>query len=74
MNKVIIRTREKDLTRNMYRFGDNCAKQFLDSLEANEYGEDWESCSYANYDYSLSCWVQLLKSGNISACVFTKDK
>ena len=72
MNKVIIRTREKELTRNMHSFGNNCAKQFLDSLESGQYGKGWESCSYSNHDYSLSCWVQLLKSGNISACVFTK--
>lgn len=72
MNKVIIRTREDELTNIMYRFGNDCAMQFIDSVEREEYGKDWESCSYSNADYSLSCWVQLLKSGNISACVFTK--
>lgn len=72
MKKVIVRTREDELTSIMYRFGHDCALQFIDSVEREQYGKDWDSCSYTNADYSFSCWVQMLKSGTISACVFIR--
>lgn len=72
MKKVIIRTREDELTSIMYRFGHNCALQFIDSLEREQYGDDWDSCSYATADYSMSCWVKINKNGTVSACVFNK--
>ena len=72
MKKIIIRTREYELTRAMHRFGNQCVMQFLDSVEANEYGNDWCDCMYGSGDGKLSCWVKLSKSGTVSACVFTK--
>ena len=72
MKKVIIRTREDELTEKMYGFGLSCVYQFRESLKNETYGKDWNSCSYCNEDYKLSCCVQLLKTGTISACVFTR--
>lgn len=74
MKKVIIRTREDELTVAMYRFGNNCAKQFIDSVEREEYGKDWNECSYLNENYKMSCWVKINKSGTVSACVFNKGE
>lgn len=70
MNKVIIRTREAELTSLMYRFGHNCALQFIDSVEREEYGKGWDSCAYSSKAHNMSCWVKLNKTGTISACVF----
>lgn len=70
MKKVIIRTRENELTSLMCRFGHNCALQFIDSVEREEYGKDWNSCGYSND--SFSCYVQINKNGTVSACVFNK--
>ncbi len=74
MKKVIIRTREDELTSLMYRFGHDCALQFIDSAEREQYGEDWNSCLYSINDYSMSCWVEINKNGTVSVCVNkTKD-
>ncbi len=73
MKKVIIRTRNDELTRVMHRFGNQCAMQFLDSVEAETYGKDWCDCLYTSNDDSMSYWVKLSKSGTVSACVFTKQ-
>lgn len=70
MNKVIIRTREDELTTDMYYFGTNCAKQFIEDLEKETYGKDWKDCSYGNDDFSG--WAQINKNGTISICVFSK--
>jgi len=72
MNKVIIRTREDELTNIMYRFGSECASEFIYSVERKQYGDDWCDCMYGSADNSLSCWVKMSKSGTISACVFNK--
>ena len=72
MKKVIVRTREDELTSIMYRFGHNCALQFIDSSEREQYGKDWNSCSYSTVEYKMSCWVQINKNGTVSACVFNK--
>lgn len=72
MKKVIVRTREEELTFDMYRFGNDCALQFIDSVEREQYGKGWDSCSYSTNDYKMSCWVQINKGGTISACVFNK--
>ena len=73
MKKVIIRTREDELTRAMHRFGNQCSMQFLDSVESEEYGKDWCDCMYTSVCGKYSCWITLSKSGTVSACVF-KDK
>tara|TARA_R110000772_G_scaffold140168_1_gene249308 strand:+ start:1816 stop:2037 length:222 start_codon:yes stop_codon:yes gene_type:complete len=70
MKKVIIRTREDELTTDMYYFGTNCAKSFIQDLEKETYGKDWKDCAYGNDDFSG--WAQINKSGTISVCVFSK--
>ncbi len=72
MKKVIVRTRENELTKTMYRFGNDCALQFIEDVEREKYGKDWCDCMYGNQDGSLSCWVKISKAGTVSACVFTK--
>jgi hypothetical protein len=73
MNKVIIRTREDELTRQMYLFGHDSAIWFMDSLESGAYGKDWNSCVYSSTIYeNIKCLVKLNKNGTISACVFSK--
>ena len=72
MKKVIVRTREDELTVVMARFGNNCAMTFIKDLDKNrkQISDDWDSCAYSN-DY-MSCWVKISKSGTVSACVFNK--
>lgn len=70
MKKVIVRTREDELTSRMYRFGHDCALQFINSVEREQYGKDWCDCIYTNSATALKCWVTLSKSGTVSACVF----
>ena len=70
MKKVIVRTRKDELTSLMYRFGHDCALQFIDSVEREEHGKDWDSCSYSTVDHAMSCWVKISKGGTVSACVF----
>lgn len=72
MKKVIIRTREEELTETMYLFALSCVEQFMESLKNESYGKDWNSCSYRNEEFNLSCWTQFSKAGTISACVFTR--
>tara|TARA_R110000823_G_scaffold216337_1_gene345926 strand:- start:1754 stop:1981 length:228 start_codon:yes stop_codon:yes gene_type:complete len=73
MNKVIIRTREDELTTRMFKFGNDCALQFINSVEREQYGPDWSDCMYTNAVSPLKCWVTLSKSGTVSACVFSKS-
>lgn len=70
MNKVIIRTREKELTTNMWLFGSSCANSFIKDLDKQTYGSDWKDCAYSNSTYSG--WAAINKNGTISVCVFTK--
>ena len=70
MNKVIIRTREDELTTEMYYFGTSCLKSFMIDLENETYGKDWKDCAYSN-DW-FSGWAQINKNGTISVCVFSK--
>ena len=70
MKKVIIRTREDELTTDMYFFGTNCAKAFINDLEQETYGKNWKDCAYSNDEFSG--WTQLNKNQTISVCVFNK--
>ena len=70
MKKVIIRTREDELTTDMYYFGTNCAKAFIKDLEKETYGKDWKDCAYSNDEFSG--WAQLNKNQTISICVFNQ--
>ena len=70
MKKVIIRTREDELTTDMWLFGYSCANSFISDLKKETYGKDWKDCAYSN-DY-YSGWAQLNKNGTISVCVFSK--
>ena len=70
MKKVIIRTREDELTSDMYYFGTRCAKSFIEDLEKETYGADWKGCVYSNDEFSG--WTKINKSGTISVCVFSK--
>lgn len=73
MKKVIVRTREDELTSKMYRFGHDCALQFIDSVEREQYGKDWNSCAYSSGgNINMTCWVEMNKKGTVSACVFNK--
>lgn len=72
MKKVIVRTKDDELTLLMYRFGHNCALQFIDSVEREQYGKDWDSCGYSAADHKMSCCVKINKNGTVSACVFNK--
>ena len=63
MKKVIIRTREQELTSSMYQFGSLCARSFIRDLE--------DDCLYQNDHFKGI--AKLSKSGTISVCVFTKD-
>ena len=67
MKKVIIRTREDELTTDMYLFGTNCAKAFIKDLDDKTYGSDWNSCGYGFGDnYAIT---KLNKSGTITVTV-----
>ena len=70
MKKVIIRTREDELTNSMWFFGNSCAKAFIRDLDKETYGPDWKDCAYSNDDYSG--WAQINKNGTISVCVFCR--
>ena len=72
MKKVIIRTREDELTKRMFKFGNDCALQFINSVERKQYSPDWSSCVYSNSVSPIKCLVTLSKSGTVSACVFSK--
>ena len=72
MKKVIIRTREDELTNDMWLFGINCAKSFIDDLNKEAYGSDWKDCGYSN-NYFSAC-ANLNENGTISVCVFNKVK
>ena len=72
MKKVIIRTREDELTTDMYYFGTNCAKQFIEDLELETHGKDWNDCLYQSDDYKGL--AKLNKNQTISVCVFSKEK
>lgn len=69
MKKVIIRTREDELTYKMYSFGNSCAQAFINDLEQETYGKGWKDCAYSN-DW-FSGWAQLNKNQTISVCVFS---
>ena len=73
MKKLIIRTREEQLTPNMMLFGYSCANSFLKDLNKNIYGKDWHSCAYVNDAEGLSCYAELNKTGTVSVCVFRED-
>jgi len=49
MKKVIIRTREGELTDDMWLFGINCAKSFVSDLKKEAYGSDLRDCGYSNF-------------------------
>ena len=70
MKKIIIRTREDELTTDMWHFGYSCANSFIRDLKNETYGDDWKDCAYSN-DY-YSGWTKINKSGTISVCVFNK--
>ena len=70
MNKVIIRTREDELTTAMWHFGWLCVNSFIRDLKNETYGADWKDCAYST-DY-YSGWTKINKNGTISVCVFSK--
>ncbi len=70
MKKVIIRTREDELTTDMYYFGTNCAKHFIEDLEKETHGPDWKDCVYSNNEFSGCAWLN--KNQTISICVFNQ--
>ena len=73
MKKVIIRTREDELTRRMYLFGHDSAVWFMDDLESGTYGKDWSSCVYTStLNKNVKCLVTLNKNDTISICVFSQ--
>ena len=72
MKKVIIRTREDEITSDMWLFGTNCARSFINDLNKQTYGSDWKDCGYSNDCFSG--WANLNKNGTISVCVFNKIK
>ena len=72
MNKVIIRTREDELTSDMWHFGYSCANAFIKDLDKETYGKDWNSCGYSN-DY-FEAYAYINKNRTISICVSNKDK
>lgn len=71
MKKVIIRTREDELTTSMYIYGNGCAIRFIRDLGLETYGKGWESCFYSNESKGLKCLVKININGTISACVFS---
>ena len=72
MNKVIIRTREDELTTGMYIYGNGCAIRFIRDLGLEAYGKDWESCVYSDESKGMKALVKINKNGTISVCVFSK--
>ena len=71
MKKVIIRTRDDELTSDMWQFGCSCATVFISDLSKDTYGSEWKGCGYSN-DYFSAC-VSINKNGTISVCVFSED-
>lgn len=72
MKKLIIRTRNQDLTPAMLEFGNDCANTFIKAKALNTYGDDWCSCIYTFKSKGLSCLVELRKSGTLSVLVISE--
>jgi hypothetical protein len=72
MNKVIIRTREDELTNKMYIYGNGCAIRFIRDSELETYGKNWDSCVYSNEQKGMKALVKINIAGTISVCVFSK--
>ena len=70
MNKVIIRTREDELTTDMWHFGCLCANSFIRDLKNETYGADWKDSIYSKDCYDG--YTKINKNGTISVCVFSK--
>ena len=46
MNKVIIKSRKGELTKELFEFGCKALDWFNSDLFSGVYGEDWNSCHY----------------------------
>lgn len=67
MNKVIIKTRKGELTKELFEFGCEALDWFKSDLLKGEFGEDWNSCHYGYQ--GLHAVTKLNKSGSITITV-----
>ena len=67
MNKVIIKAKKGELTKELFEFGCKALDWFKSDLLSGEYGEDWNSCGYGYRDnYAIT---KVNKSGSITITV-----
>lgn len=66
--KIWSRNEMSDLA---FKFGFRCFESFKDSIDKNEYGENWKECAYSN-DY-FCAFAKLTKSGQASIMVYEVD-
>ena len=67
MNKVIIKARKGELTRELLDFAYTALKWFRADLDSGKYGDDWDSCGYGYQEmYAIT---KLNKSGSITITV-----
>ena len=67
MNKVIIKSREGDLTADMFNKGVIFMNYFKLDLASCKYGDGWDSCHYQSGDFHAI--TKLNKSGSITITV-----
>ena len=67
MNKVIIKARKGELTKEYFEFGCQALDWFKSDLLSGRYGEDWNSCHYGYQ--GKDAITTLNKSGSITIVV-----
>ena len=67
MNKVIIKARKGELTKELFKFGCDALDWFKSDLDSEKYGKDWNSCAYGYREFNGV--AQLNKSGSITITV-----
>ena len=67
MNKVIIKSRKGELTKEMFSFGCQALDWFKSDLDSEKYGKEWDSCHYGLG--SMDAVTKLNKSGSITITV-----
>jgi len=67
MNKVIIKTKQGELTNELWDFAVQCLWWFKSDLLNETYGKDWDSCVYGLGN--LHALTKLNKSGSITITV-----
>ena len=67
MNKVIIKSRKGELTKELFKFGCQALDWFKSDLSSEKYGKDWNSCGYGLG--GLYAITKLNKSGSITITV-----